>query len=152
MSAERRTPERTWSNRSGRVGGSESSRPGGNDLPVNSSCTEIVACFRHTESSYSSSAVGSHAKGRAQTSTVGTVKNMITSCSSFRTGWRTKALAKRASPLLRFSMNRVSAAMWLPLTGLWSARQGGAGRLLHELTGNPLGRKQWQLPEGIALV
>jgi hypothetical protein len=48
--------------------------------------------------------------------TVGTVKNMITNCSWFKTGCLTSALANRASPRLRFSMNDPSAARWLPFT------------------------------------
>jgi hypothetical protein len=51
-SADRRTPERTVSKSSGSVLGSESSRSGGSGLPVNSSWTEIVACFLQTASSY----------------------------------------------------------------------------------------------------
>lgn len=53
-SAERRTPDRVRENSSSRVGGRESSRPGGKTRSVNSSCTEMVACFRHTASSYKS--------------------------------------------------------------------------------------------------
>lgn len=48
----RRTPERTVSNRSGRVFGSESSSSAGSVLPVNSSWTERLACLRQTASSY----------------------------------------------------------------------------------------------------
>ena len=53
VSALRRTPARTVSNKSGNVFGSESSRSGGSGLPVNSSWTERLACFRQTASSYS---------------------------------------------------------------------------------------------------
>lgn len=51
ISALRRTPERTVSKSSGRVGGRESSRVGGKARPMNSSCTLMVACLRQTESS-----------------------------------------------------------------------------------------------------
>jgi hypothetical protein len=52
VSALRRTPARTVSQSSGRVFGRESSRSAGRVLPVNSSCTDRLACLRHTESSY----------------------------------------------------------------------------------------------------
>jgi hypothetical protein len=38
------------------------------------------------------------------------VRNIMTSCSWLRTGCLTSAFAKRTSPLLRFSMNVLSAA------------------------------------------
>jgi len=50
-SAERLTPERTVSNSSGSVLGRESSKSGGSGLPVNSSWTEMVACFLQTANS-----------------------------------------------------------------------------------------------------
>lgn len=51
VSALRRTPDRTVSNNSGSVFGSESSRSAGRGLPVNSSWTERLACLRQTASS-----------------------------------------------------------------------------------------------------
>jgi hypothetical protein len=51
-SAERRTPERTVSKVSCKFCGSESSRVGGRERPMNSSCTEMVACLRQTASSW----------------------------------------------------------------------------------------------------
>lgn len=53
-SALRLTPARVRLKSSSRVGGRESSRPGGKERPVNSSCTEMVACLRQTESSWGS--------------------------------------------------------------------------------------------------
>lgn len=46
----------------------------------NSSVMEMVACFRQTESS------------------VGTVRNMVTSWSWESVGWRTRAVVKRVRP------------------------------------------------------
>lgn len=54
-------------------------------------------------------------KGRLEL-TVGTVKNITTSCSWLSTGWRTSAFVNRTRPFLRFSRKLVSAAIGLPLT------------------------------------
>lgn len=47
---------------------------------------------------------------REQWLTVGTVRNITTSCSWLSTGCRTRAFTNRTSPRLRFSMNVLSAA------------------------------------------
>lgn len=78
---------------------------------------------------------------------------MVTSCSSRRTGCLISALAKRVRPRLRFSMNRVSAAMWLPLTGRnQSLNLVGAVMKLQRLTGDALRWQERKLSKRIPLV
>lgn len=91
----------------------------------------MVACLRQTESSCGCEVSVSYCVHMIDTMaplrlsrlvagesghTVGTVKNITTSCSCDRTGWRTSAFANRDRPLRRFSRKDTSAAMWLPLT------------------------------------
>ena len=51
-----------------------------------------------------------------KTLTVGTVRNITTSCSWLKTGCLTRALTNLTRPRLRFSMNVTSADRCLPLT------------------------------------
>jgi hypothetical protein len=63
--------------------------------------------------------------------TVGTVRNMTTSCSWLSTGCLTNAFVNRVKPFLRFSRKLASAAIGLPLTKKSQYASNGWGRVTH---------------------
>lgn len=59
---------------------------------------------------------GKGREGKGRGLTVGTVRNMTTSCSCDSTGCLTSAFRNLARPLRLFSMNARSFDRWFPLT------------------------------------